>query len=214
MDGTIHKKTYTLEEVDAVVDREDRKYNKLKYFMFSVGCNDCDNQTADEVVEKLKNIVMKVQTKFPQVKVIIGEITPRNDNRDQIVKDANILINRFVKDRQNVYVIRNSNLRDRNFTFHEDIKHIAKECIGKFATNIKHTLRLAYGRKKYIPQQHSPNQHRAQQHNQHHQIQHQQLQHQQLQQILWYLTNQSWHSRNGTNVNGVASGFPHNSHIT
>ena len=153
LDGTKYEKTFTLDEVSNVVDR-DIQYNKLKYFFISVGCNDCDSEDAESVVEKLKNIVSRLKSRYPSIKTIVSEITPRQDNRDEIVKEANVLINRFVENSDRVYVVRNSNLRNSNYTFHEDNKHISSECIAKFAANIKHALRVAYGRRKYDPANH------------------------------------------------------------
>ena len=150
LDGTKYVKTYRLDQVEEFIDKNTR-YANLKYFMISVGCNDCDRQDANSVAEKLEALVEKIKSQYPLVKVIVGEITPRQDERDEIVQDANVLINRFVKASNNVFVIRNSNMRNRQYSFHEDNKHFARECIAKFASNIKHALRVAYGRKKYDP---------------------------------------------------------------
>ena len=64
-------------------------------------------------------------------------------------KSLGLMINDYVKRCEMVYITRNSNLRDSKFFYPGDSKHIRQECIGKFAANIKFTLRLAYGRKKY-----------------------------------------------------------------
>ena len=200
LDGTLYKKTFTLQQVEAVIDQDEICYNNLNYFLISVGCNDCDEKDAETVAEDMKNLILKLKSKFPQVKIIVGEITPRQDTRDEIVKDANVLINRLVKQERNVFVIRNSNLRNSGFTYHEDNKHISEDCIAKFASNIKHALRVAYGRRKYNSQ--APNQRLPQsspsnsrymhsqqqlpQQQQQQQLQQQQQQ-QHLQQLLWYL---------------------------
>ena len=230
LDGTKYVKTYTLDEVNNFMDQK-TTYPNLKYFLISVGCNDCDNQEPQEVTLKLQDLVTKIKTQYPQVKVIVGEITPRKDRRDEVVKEANVMINRFVRDTSNLYIIRNSNMRNTNYTFHEDNKHFAKECIAKFAANIKHALRIAYGRKKFVPstqhqtaisrsytgptnhQNHYPQHRQQQQHQQQPQQQQQQhlqqqdqqqqqQQQQQLQQLLWNV----YHNQNrwhiDTNQNG------------
>ena len=191
LDGTKYEKTFTLDEVSNVVDR-DIQYNKLKYFFISVGCNDCDSEDAESVVEKLKNIVSRLKSRYPSIKTIVSEITPRQDNRDEIVKEANVLINRFVENSDRVYVVRNSNLRNSNYTFHEDNKHISSECIAKFAANIKHALRVAYGRRKYDPanqRSHTNSNHSTLHQQPHFQMQQQQQQQQQIHQLLWFLKN-------------------------
>ena len=200
LDGTKYEKTYTLEQVSQSIDR-DVNYKNLKYFLISVGCNDCDSKDAESVVEELKNIVTKLKSHYPFIKTIVSEITPRKDDRDEVVKEANVLINRFVKDSDNVYIVRNSNLRNRNYTFHEDNKHISSECIAKFAANIKHALRVAYGRKKYDPsnQRSYTNNNFSPQHQQtpHLQMQQQQQQ-QQINQLLWFLKNNMSQQQSGT----------------
>jgi hypothetical protein len=123
LDGTKHEKSYTLDQVSDFID-QNIQYTNLKYFFMSVGCNDCDAHDAETVVGKLRNIVTKSKSRYPLIKTIVSEITPRRDDRDVIVKNANVLMNRFVKDSENVYIVRNSNLRNANFTFHEDNKHI------------------------------------------------------------------------------------------
>ena len=190
LNGTKHEKKFTLDEVHDFID-QDINYTNLKYFFMSVGCNDCDTLDAETVVDKLKSIVAKLKSRYPLIKIIVSEITPRKDDRDEIVKDANVLINRFVKESEKVFVVRNSNLRNRNYTFHEDNKHISSGCIAKFAANIKHALRVAYGRKKFEPaSQHlhntTYNNYSSQQPSQ---TQIQQQQQQQIQQLLWFLNN-------------------------
>ena len=70
----------------------------------------------------------------PHIEIIIGEITPRKDAKDTVVQDANVLLNRFVKDQQDI--IRNYSLRRTGYVFHEDNKHISEECISIYAATI------------------------------------------------------------------------------
>ena len=218
LDGTKYEKCYTLDQVNRVVDRS-VKYTKLKYFLIAVGCNDLDEHEAYEVFGAIRNIVTKLQHMHHGIKVIIGEITPRMDNRDSAVQEVNASIKDLKDSNANVYVIRNSNLR--NSSFFRDNKHIRQEHIARYAANIKHTLRVAYGRRKYvspsqdsnrrtpyqqnrqqaIQQQHYPeNQHlepqqpvpqQQQQIQQQQQNQQQQQQQQQALQYLLWILNQS-----------------------
>ena len=75
------------------------------------------------------------------------EVTPRMDNIDEKVKAVNKLLESYVKQTANVFLTKHSNMRKREF-FRDD-KHLCKECIPRFAANIKNTLRYVYGRKKF-----------------------------------------------------------------
>ena len=72
------------------------------------------------------------------------------DGKDELVKEVNALINTFIESTNNTYIIRNSNLRHQKFFYNGDPKHIRRDCIGRYAANIKHALCVAYGRKKYV----------------------------------------------------------------
>ena len=190
LDGTQYRRCYTLAQVKVVLNR-DVKYTNLKYFLISVGCNDLDYGEAAQVFADMKEIVLNLQQAYPGIKIIIGEITPRMDDRDEVVKDINFLIQQFGKSSENVFVIDNSNLRNKKFFYAGDSKHIRKDCIGRFAANIKHTLRVAYGRRKYVPPTQDHDQYpiplqnqqtHQQQHQQHHLNNQQHLHHNQYQQ--------------------------------
>ena len=104
------------------------------------------------------------------------------DGNDELVKEVNALINTFIESTDNTYIIRNSNLRHQKFFYHGDPKHIRRNCIGRYAANIKHALRVAYGRKKYVP---TPTPAQESRHAQHfHQTSTQQQYHEQLQLLL------------------------------
>ena len=185
LDGTEHRKCYTLEEVENVANNTEN-YKNLKYFLISVGCNDLDRNDPETVFDKIRGIVSRLLEIHPHMKIIIGEITPRMDEKDDLVVTANELINRFAESNEKLYVIKNSNLRDPYFFYRGDSKHIRKKCIGRFAANIKYTLRVAYGRKKFIPsvQSGSTDMTHQQQRFQHQPLLHQQHQQQQQQQQL------------------------------
>ena len=109
----------------------------------SVGCNDLDVKEGNEVFASIKSTVEKVKSLYPQVKVIISEITPRMDDLDTNVKAVNTMLNEFVKWSDDTFITRNSNLRDQDFYY--DNKHLKESCIPRFAANIKRALRAAYG---------------------------------------------------------------------
>ena len=149
LQGTEFKRCAILDEVKDHMDRK-VSYKKLQYFFMSVGCNDIDSKDGEEVFDELKHFVLKMKDLHPDIKVIVSEITPRMDDRDAEVKIANRLLNDFVRDQQDVFITRNGNLRRRSFFYPGDSKHIRRDCIARFAANIKYSLRAAYGRKKFI----------------------------------------------------------------
>ena len=106
LQGTEFKRCGVLEEVEEHIDRK-ILFSKLQYFFMSVGCNDIDSKDGQEVFGEMRNIVLNIKHLYPNVKVIVSEITPRMDDRDQEVKNANRLLNEFVKGQQDVYITRN-----------------------------------------------------------------------------------------------------------
>ena len=82
---------------------------------------------------------------YPGLKVIVGEITPRMDEMDIHVKATNTLLNQFANGMENVFLIKNDNLRPSDFFEEGDAKHLRRSCIARFAANIKIALRKAYG---------------------------------------------------------------------
>ena len=147
LDGTKYVRCGMLDEVIAVIDDSKIKYEKLKYFFVSCGCNDLDYTNGGNVFNSMKIIVEKLRNKYPNVKVILSEVTPRMDNIDEKVKAVNKLLEPYVKQTADVFLTKHSNMRKREFF--RDAKHFGKECIPRFAANIKNTLRFVYGRKKF-----------------------------------------------------------------
>ncbi len=140
--GTDIQRKGNIRELNEVIDA--KNYTNLKYFFFSIGCNDVESSSGEEVFKGIQTTVEKIKTRYPGVKVIASEITPRLDEFDIHVKDCNKLLNNYVTDSDNVYIARHSNLRDPTF-FHVDKKHLHQRAIGRFASNIKWALRRAYG---------------------------------------------------------------------
>lgn len=132
-----------LNEVSKVLT--DSNYTGLKYILINVGVNDVDEISGVSVFNRLTEIVKDTQQKYKGIKVILGEITPRADNRDVEVVSCNKLINEFGRSNENVYVAPHGNLHDEENTFLHDDKHIKKNCIARFAANLKRALRKAYG---------------------------------------------------------------------
>ena len=121
-----------------------KKYNKLKYFFMSVGCNDLVTNTPHQLFTNIHTLVDRLRASFPGIKIIISEVTPRMDAVDGRVQEANKLINQYVEGSQDLFVTKNSNLRNPDF-FLKDGVHLSHTITPRFASNIKRALRAAYG---------------------------------------------------------------------
>ena len=191
-----HCKCYTLRDVNKVINPKVR-HTSLEYFMLSIGCNDRDHKSAQKVFNDVKNLVVKIQWVYPGIKIIVGAVTSRMDEKEELVK-VNTLINTYIESTENtssatvIYVIRNSSAME--------IQSIWRDCISQYAANIKLGHRVACGRRKYVPppppaqqpqypqQYHQPpNQHQYHQSSnqqQYHQTSNQQQYQEQLQLLL------------------------------
>ena len=89
------------------------------------------------------NIINQIKTKYPDIKIILCEITPRKDNRDEEVIKCNRMFNTYASSQQGIYLAHHSNLRDETYSLFRDNKHIKGYKIVKFAANIKRALRVA-----------------------------------------------------------------------
>ena len=65
--------------------------------------------------------------------------------RDTEVIKCNTLIRDWSKHQTDVFLAIHSNLRDPGWSMFRDAKHITKDAIPRFASNIKRALRSAYG---------------------------------------------------------------------
>ena len=141
-------------DLDALEDFIDESnITSLKSIMIHTGVNDTDDMCGTRVGEKLFTIINKIQAKFPGIKIIVSEVTPRMDDKDAEVKKCNNVINRYAKLRDGIYIAAHSNLRDQRFF--SDSKHIKEIKIAKFAANLKRTLRIAFGTEVMSPQKQS-----------------------------------------------------------
>ena len=176
-----------------------KKYNKLKYFFMSIGCNDLVTNTPHQLFTNIHTLVDRLRASFPGIKIIISEVTPRMDAVDGRVQEANKLINQYVEGSQDLFVTKNNNLRNPDF-FLEDGIHLNHTIIPRFASNIKRALRAAYGIQfkksdfhSYHQKQFIPNDTRnsnPSSSTQHQQMQQQQNQHNVLLQMLLRMAQQ------------------------
>ena len=130
-------------------------YRNLKYLLLSVGVNDTDDEEGQSVAGKISEIVDAVHYKYPEVKIILNELTPRMDERDGEVTKCNKALASIAVQDDLVFLAKQGNLRDNSFF--RDNKHIKSEKIGRYVANVKNELRNAYGIKDPRKSNHSAN---------------------------------------------------------
>ena len=104
-----------------------------------------DTKTAEEVFEHFRAVVDLIRVRYKQPKIIIAELTPRTDNRDEQVKECNILIQQFVNDNEFLFLAKHGNLRTVDDRHYHDAKHITNFAVPIYVSNIKRALKTAYG---------------------------------------------------------------------
>ena len=108
-----------------------------------MGVNDLELHAAERVHEEYCSIISKIKDDFPNLKIVLSEITPSFDILDNQVLRLNALLLASSKNDKSVYIIKNSNLRKESYF--SDNKHIKKDNINIYAGNIKHGLRRILG---------------------------------------------------------------------
>ena len=119
----------------------------LKYVLLNVGMNDLDTKDHTQVFGEAELLFDQIRSKLPGIKLIISEITPRADQKDPEVKAYNHLLNNYATGCSDITVATHSNLRDPTWSMFKanDVKHIRKDGMGKFASNLIRALKTAYG---------------------------------------------------------------------
>ena len=122
------------------------KFTKLKYVLLSIGVSDTDDQDGEEVATRLKELIETVQRIYPHVKIVMNELTPRADKRDdEVVKCNKTLGNIASASNGRIVLATQSNLRDKTYSFFWDAKHVKETKIARYAANLKIALRQVYG---------------------------------------------------------------------
>ena len=89
---------------------------KLSHALINIGVNDIDSKNGTLVYHELKDIVEMLMAKYPGIKIICSEITPRKDRRYTEVLQCNTLLNGSASSMGNIYVAHHSNLRDETYS--------------------------------------------------------------------------------------------------
>ena len=142
LNNSVYKRCPTIFSVSHLIKNEDIK--DLKYILLSIGVNDLDDKDHTQVFGEMRTLINQIRLKYPGIKIIIGEATPRNDARDEEVKRYNRLLKDFASDNADTTVAMHENLRDPTWSMYYDAKHIHEQKIAKFAANFIRALKVAY----------------------------------------------------------------------
>ncbi len=110
-----------------------------------MGVNDIDEESGVDVAFRIRELLNATHCLYPNVKITLNEITPRNDSRDEQVIECNKELQSYDRENLHIFLAKQSNLRDNTYSFFHDEKHVKKNKIGRYASNLKSTLRKAYG---------------------------------------------------------------------
>ena len=130
-------------EIDLLICM-DSNITTLHHILINIGTNDIETKTANQVYKEITEIIDILKSKYPGIKIIICEVTPRADEKDDDVIICNRMLNEYAPRVDNLFIVNHSNLRDENYSLFSDTKHVKERCIPKLAKNIKIGLRQAY----------------------------------------------------------------------
>ena len=143
LDNTKWKRCGMISEAMKAI--HETQYTKLQYVLVSIGVNDTDDEDGLTVARRLSELIHIIKQKYPNSKIILNELTPRNDPRDKEVIECNGALFSVAEKDANIFLAKQSNLRDREYSFFFDVKHVKSNKIGRYVSNIKIALRKAYG---------------------------------------------------------------------
>ena len=102
--GLVRKNCSTIRDVAQLVGNID-EVTIIKRILISTGVNDLDQHQPKEVADEFIQVVNSPRSKFPQIIIIISEITPRKDNLDKAVIECNKLSNNIVDNHEHTFQI-------------------------------------------------------------------------------------------------------------
>ena len=135
--------TTTLNQLRDHLNKTDLSEYDIVYI--HTGVNDIDTVDGMSVADDLINIIEKIRHVYPSIKIIVSDITPRKQFRDDQVLKCNEKLGSSLRKRENITIGFHKNLRNPEWSFHKDDKHFAQVSIAKFASNIKVAFRKSIG---------------------------------------------------------------------
>ena len=142
LNDSVYVRSGQLNDISKYIDETNTA--KSEYVLINVGCNDLDMKDHRQVFNEMSLLIQKIRNKYKGIKLIISEITPRKDERDNEVKRFNGLLLDYANDHNDITIAFHHNLRDTNWSMFSDAKHIHANKIAKYAANIIKALKKAY----------------------------------------------------------------------
>ena len=139
--NSVYKRCATLYKV--AEEMKTLEHTSIQHLLISVGTNDLDTKTYDQVLGELDILLAEIRLKHQGIKFIINEFLPRNDNRNDEVDKFNHHLKQYCKTQPDITVATQENLR--NLSFLSDTKHLQEVHIPKYAKNIINGLLRSYG---------------------------------------------------------------------
>ena len=136
--------TGSLYETETIIDT-DEVTRKIDYVVISIGVNDLDTKSAEEVLTQLKRVIELLRNKHEHPKVIISEATPRRDDRDDELKKYNDILKEYVDEHDYLFLAKQSKLRTEDGRHYYDDKHFTQYAVAIFVASLKWAMRAAYG---------------------------------------------------------------------
>ena len=100
------------------------RVKELKYFLIHVGTNDLENKHYLQVLDELKQVLNDVCNRFPGMKLIVSELLPRNDTKDDEVKCFNTVLKSYAGRHTDINIANQHNMRDPQFTMFYNEKQV------------------------------------------------------------------------------------------
>ena len=141
--NTVRRRCYTQQQLKQYIT--DLHATSIKYFLIHVGVNDIDHAGGDEVFKQIMDNIELLKQKYPEIKIVLAELTPRMDNKDAAVNKCNELLNHYAELDEKIFIASHESLRGNKTDFLADNKHISRKTIGVFVVNLKRALCQAHG---------------------------------------------------------------------
>ena len=141
--NTVRRRVYTQQQLKEYI--MDLHAKSIKYFLIHIGVNDIDHAAGDEVYEQIADNISLLQQKYPEIKIILAELTPRRDTKNEEVNKCNQLLNQYCTANDNIFIASHESLRSNVEYYLYDNKHVSRKAIGVFVVNLKKALCNAHG---------------------------------------------------------------------
>lgn len=128
------------------------KFATPQVIILHVGVNDVESSSVAVICNKFKECIDVISRSYPRTKIIISEVTPRNDDLLPNVNEVNQFLRKNLPDctnSRNLSIMGHPNL-DVDCLF--DIKHLSRNTgIKRLTLNFKNSLLAAFGQQSFTP---------------------------------------------------------------